>query len=211
MVTRQTAPLLCLPTCPCALLLPLQHFHSALDLRQAAAAAAGDAPAAPTMNPLQQAPTPAAGKGRAAAGASPLSGPAAADFGLGGGGFGGPGAGEEAGNISRAVTRGLSISPQKLNDFAKVVRGLHIQDALIQVGAWLGVWLMVWLMVWLVSASGVEVGVRLPGCLCWTAWQPTMHCASGLPCPPATPALLPPTHSACHSPSAPQSQQRPCS
>jgi hypothetical protein len=120
------------------------------------------------MNPLQQAPTPAAGKGRAAAGSSPLSGPAAADFGLGGGGgFGGPGAGEEAGNISRAVTRGLSISPQKLNDFAKVVRGLHVQDALIQVGAWLGVKLVLW--GW---GCGWGGGVPMPDCLCLAAWLP---------------------------------------
>lgn len=39
----------------------------------------------------------------------------------------------EAGTTSRAVARGLAISPHKLNDFAKVVRGLHVEDALIQV------------------------------------------------------------------------------
>lgn len=30
------------------------------------------------------------------------------------------------------MARNLAISPQKLNDFAKVVRGLHVEDALIQ-------------------------------------------------------------------------------
>lgn len=35
-------------------------------------------------------------------------------------------------DTSRATSRNLSISPRKLNDFAKVVRGLAVQDALIQ-------------------------------------------------------------------------------
>lgn len=37
------------------------------------------------------------------------------------------------------MARGLAISPQKLNDFAKVVRGLHVEDALIQVRGDVGV------------------------------------------------------------------------
>lgn len=67
------------------------------------------------MNPLQQAPTPA----------SPLGGPA--EFALG------PLGADEGAPVSTAVARGIAISPHKLNDFAKVVRGLHIEDALIQV------------------------------------------------------------------------------
>ena len=36
-------------------------------------------------------------------------------------------------DTSRATSRNLSVSPRKLNDFAKVVRGLGVEDALIQV------------------------------------------------------------------------------
>ena len=34
--------------------------------------------------------------------------------------------------IARAIQRNVAISPQKLNDFARMLRGLHIEDALIQ-------------------------------------------------------------------------------
>ena len=95
---------------------PPQHFHASLDLPAAAEGAS------PAMNPLQQAPTPAGGGAAAAAGASPL-GPAPVSL-----------AGGEVSTLARAIARGISISPRKLNDFAKVVRGLPIQDALIQVG-----------------------------------------------------------------------------
>lgn len=73
----------------------------------------------PAINPLQQVPAPAAGA--AAGGASPL-GP---DLTLAGG---------EVSDTSRAVSRGLAISPQKLNDFAKLVRGMSLADAFYQVG-----------------------------------------------------------------------------
>ncbi|EFN53873.1 hypothetical protein CHLNCDRAFT_136009 [Chlorella variabilis] len=91
-----------------------RHFHASLGLPAAAEGAS------PAMNPLQQAPTPAGGAAAAAAGASPL-GPAPVSL-----------AGGEVSTLARAIARGISISPHKLNDFAKVVRGLPIQDALIQ-------------------------------------------------------------------------------
>ena len=65
-----------------------QHFHASLGARLAA-----EEGATPAINPLQQAPTPA----------SPMGGPT--DFGPGGGGDDGPA-------TSRAVHRGVSISPQ---------------------------------------------------------------------------------------------------
>jgi hypothetical protein len=94
---------------PGALLQLARQFHASPGHH---AAAAGDA--TPVMNPLQQAPAPVPG-----AGASPL-GP---DVILAGG---------DVTDTSRAVSRGMSISPRKLNDFAKLVRGMHIEDALIQ-------------------------------------------------------------------------------
>lgn len=33
---------------------------------------------------------------------------------------------------ARAILRNVAISPQKLNDFTRILRGLHIEDALIQ-------------------------------------------------------------------------------
>ncbi len=33
---------------------------------------------------------------------------------------------------ARAIARNLKISPQKLNDFAAVVRRMHVQDAVLQ-------------------------------------------------------------------------------
>ncbi|KAL4440559.1 hypothetical protein ABPG75_003560 [Micractinium tetrahymenae] len=88
-----------------------RHFHASA----APCWAAGDEGLA--MNPLQQAPAPAA--------SSPLGAPGV-PFGMV------PLVDSEANMTSRAVARGLAISPQKLNDFAKVVRGLHVEDALIQ-------------------------------------------------------------------------------
>jgi hypothetical protein len=62
------------------------------------------------LNPLQQAPPPAAAAAAAAAAEGEVVPPLQA----------------------RAVLRGVSISPRKLNMFAKVVRGLCYDDALIQ-------------------------------------------------------------------------------
>lgn len=62
------------------------------------------------MNPLQQAPAPVI-RGSTAAGA------AAAD---------------DAALTASAILRGVAISPRKLNMFAKLLRGLHLEDALIQ-------------------------------------------------------------------------------
>ncbi|PRW39363.1 50S ribosomal L22-like isoform X2 isoform A [Chlorella sorokiniana] len=84
-----------------------RHFHASVGVRLA------DQGAAPSINPLQQAPAPATPAG------------SAADYEL-------APREELSGSVSRAHARGLPISPQKLNDFAKVVRGLHIEDALIQ-------------------------------------------------------------------------------
>lgn len=94
-----------------------RHFHASPGLW---AAEQGG----PTINPLQQAPVPAPG-GAGAAASSPL-GPALTL------------AGGDVSDTSRAVARGLAISPQKLNDFAKVVRGLSLADAFYQVGARVG-------------------------------------------------------------------------
>ena len=35
-------------------------------------------------------------------------------------------------NTARAILRNVPISPRKLNEFARIIRGLHIEDALIQ-------------------------------------------------------------------------------
>ena len=82
----------------------------ALHTASPAAAAADAGAAAPALNPLQQAPPPAFGD----AGDADLGG-AATDT-----------------SLSRATARGLSISPRKLNMFAKLIRGLAVQDAVIQ-------------------------------------------------------------------------------
>ncbi|PSC71950.1 50S ribosomal L22 [Micractinium conductrix] len=91
-----------------------RHFHASLG--RCAAAEAGQ----PGINPLQQAPTPAAG------GTSPMGAPS--------GGFGSTLPVGDVGIVSTtsSTARGLAISPQKLNDFAKLVRGLSLEDALIQ-------------------------------------------------------------------------------
>ncbi|KAI7841487.1 hypothetical protein COHA_004880 [Chlorella ohadii] len=83
-----------------------RHFHASVGARLA------EQGAAPSVNPLQQAPAPASAGG-------------AADYKM-------AAVEELSGSVSRAHARSLTISPQKLNDFAKVVRGLHIEDALIQ-------------------------------------------------------------------------------
>lgn len=77
----------------------------------AAAAAADASSAAPALNPLQQAPPPALD---------------------GAGGAGDLAAADGDASLSRATARGLSISPRKLNMFAKLIRGLAVQDAVIQ-------------------------------------------------------------------------------
>ena len=107
--------LLCLPQ-PLPVLLLLQHLHSSRCLRS-------EDGAAPAINPLQQAPVPAAGPGGIAAGGLDLGSSAAAAA---------ADSAAAAAPLARAVARSLAISPQKLNDFAKVVRGLPISDALIQ-------------------------------------------------------------------------------
>lgn len=68
----------------------VRHFHSSL----ASGAAAEEGGASPAINPLQQAPMPAATPSRPDFGLGPLA------------------AAEEGGNTSRAVSRGISISPQ---------------------------------------------------------------------------------------------------
>ena len=70
-----------------------------------AADATPSSPEADQINPLLQAPTP---------------GIAGLD------GVGKPS------DTAQAILRGASISPKKLNRFAAVVRGLHVEDALIQ-------------------------------------------------------------------------------
>lgn len=85
-----------------------QTLHTGLP-RSAASAAADEG--APALNPLQQAPPPTAAR-------SVLAPDTAA--------------GAEGPLRARAVLRNTAISPRKLNMFAKVVRGLSVEDALIQ-------------------------------------------------------------------------------
>ncbi len=66
------------------------------------------------INPLQQMPGPAGA-------ASPLSFVPE-----------GAAAGSDARRTARAFARNLHISPRKLNMFASLIRGLHVEDALIQ-------------------------------------------------------------------------------
>lgn len=73
------------------------------------------APPQPAINPLQQTPAPLSQRSKGL-----LSGDADAE------------AADETGKYARAILRGVAISPQKLNDFARILRGLHIEDALIQ-------------------------------------------------------------------------------
>ena len=72
----------------------------------------------PGINPLQMSPAAVAGTvgSPAAAVPQPVASAAAA--------------GEP--RRARAIARNLSISPQKLNDFATVIRRMHVQDAVLQ-------------------------------------------------------------------------------
>ena len=73
------------------------------------------------MNPLQQ--SPAAGGLEGAEQGSALSAipqPAATA------------AGPEGVRRARAIARNLKISPQKLNDFARVIRHMRVDDAIMQ-------------------------------------------------------------------------------
>lgn len=86
-----------------------QRLHASASLGDEAAATPAALPAG--INPLQQAPAPLSDR-RAGGGGDPD--------------------GPDAALQARAVLRGVAISPRKLNMFAKVLRGLHVDDALIQ-------------------------------------------------------------------------------
>ena len=97
-------------------------FHTAAGRLSADAGSSPDQPQsrqpAQGMNPLQMVPgTVAAAQGSPAASVPQPAGDAA--------GGGQP-------RRARAIARNLKISPQKLNDFAVVVRRMHVQDAVLQ-------------------------------------------------------------------------------
>lgn len=74
--------------------------------------------AAPGINPLQMVPGTLAGTTGSPAASVPQPATSAAA------------AGEP--RRARAIARNLKISPQKLNDFAAVIRRMHVQDAVLQ-------------------------------------------------------------------------------
>ncbi len=97
-------------------------LHTASSRRSADGASSSD-PAqgrqpVPGINPLQMSPAAVAGTIGSPAAAVPQPAASAA-------------AASEP-RRARAIARNLSISPQKLNDFATVIRRMHVQDAVLQ-------------------------------------------------------------------------------
>jgi large subunit ribosomal protein L22 len=80
------------------------HAHGAMPLQSSFKAYSSEATPS-SINPLQQMPSPKPSSNQTQ---SPSN------------------------NIARAILRGVAISPRKLNDFVRILPGLHMEDALIQ-------------------------------------------------------------------------------
>ena len=75
-------------------------------------------------------------------------------------------------DTAQAVKRGVQISPKKLNQFATLVRRLHVDEALAQCQ----------LSVLKAARICEKVGNRFWLCLHWFGENQALPCCSGRPC-----------------------------